>query len=223
MKNLLRMIVLGIIVLVLTSGSWASTITSEIIFDYGKNKTRPTQYSQESLDAAEDNNWSLRSTGLGDEAYDPRFAQDVYLSDFNLSSFESFTIEIKQQGNRDIGGLLPREEWTMDNTLNGERLSFGDLSKSRTTPPWWKEPKSYWVTDTYTVSKDSLSDIFDAVIAEGKFHIHFSDWGWESNVIQIDYIKIVAEGSPVPIPGAVWLLGSGLVGLVGVRKRFRKS
>ncbi len=28
--------------------------------------------------------------------------------------------------------------------------------------------------------------------------------------------------SPVPIPGAVWLLGSGLLGLVGLRKKFRK-
>ena len=26
--------------------------------------------------------------------------------------------------------------------------------------------------------------------------------------------------SPVPIPGAVWLLGAGLIGLVGVRRRF---
>jgi hypothetical protein len=30
------------------------------------------------------------------------------------------------------------------------------------------------------------------------------------------------EGSPVPVPGAFWLLGSGLVGLAGLR-RFRKS
>jgi hypothetical protein len=28
--------------------------------------------------------------------------------------------------------------------------------------------------------------------------------------------------SPVPIPGAVWLLGSGLIGLAGIRRRFRK-
>ncbi len=27
----------------------------------------------------------------------------------------------------------------------------------------------------------------------------------------------------VPIPGAIWLLGSGLVGLVGLRRRFRKA
>lgn len=29
--------------------------------------------------------------------------------------------------------------------------------------------------------------------------------------------------APIPIPGAFWLLGSGLVGLVGLRKRIRKA
>lgn len=33
--------------------------------------------------------------------------------------------------------------------------------------------------------------------------------------------NVQVYGSAVPIPGAVWLLGSGLVGLVGVRRRFR--
>lgn len=28
--------------------------------------------------------------------------------------------------------------------------------------------------------------------------------------------------TPVPIPAAIWLLGSGLIGLVGLRKRFKK-
>lgn len=29
------------------------------------------------------------------------------------------------------------------------------------------------------------------------------------------------HASPVPLPGAVWLLGAGLIGLVGVRRKFR--
>jgi len=41
-----------------------------------------------------------------------------------------------------------------------------------------------------------------------------------------DYYFVLGIGvqptNPVPIPGAVWLLGSGLVGLAGLRK-FRKS
>lgn len=28
--------------------------------------------------------------------------------------------------------------------------------------------------------------------------------------------------SAVPVPGAIWLLGSGLIGLVGLRRKFRK-
>ena len=30
-------------------------------------------------------------------------------------------------------------------------------------------------------------------------------------------------GSTVPVPGAIWLLGSGLIGLVGLKKKFKKQ
>ena len=36
-----------------------------------------------------------------------------------------------------------------------------------------------------------------------------------------DGISIIATSFATPIPGAVWLLGSGLVGLVLIRKRFK--
>jgi hypothetical protein len=29
------------------------------------------------------------------------------------------------------------------------------------------------------------------------------------------------EGAVVPIPGAVWLLGTGLIGLIGARRKFK--
>ena len=32
----------------------------------------------------------------------------------------------------------------------------------------------------------------------------------------------VVDQHPIPIPGAVWLLGSGLVGIVGIRRKFQK-
>ena len=31
-----------------------------------------------------------------------------------------------------------------------------------------------------------------------------------------------AEPSAVPIPGAVWLLGSGIAALIGIRRKFKK-
>jgi hypothetical protein len=41
----------------------------------------------------------------------------------------------------------------------------------------------------------------------------------------IQYAWAVRDGdvAPVPIPGAVWLLGSGMIALVGLRRKFRKE
>jgi len=33
---------------------------------------------------------------------------------------------------------------------------------------------------------------------------------------------LITEAQPVPIPAAVWLFGSGLLGLAGSRRKFQK-
>ena len=43
-----------------------------------------------------------------------------------------------------------------------------------------------------------------------------ADWGTDW------YLGVwVTTASPVPIPGAIWLLGSGLIGIVGIRRKFK--
>jgi hypothetical protein len=37
-----------------------------------------------------------------------------------------------------------------------------------------------------------------------------------------DMETLYARFSPVPIPGALWLLGSGLIGLIGLKRKFKK-
>jgi hypothetical protein len=49
--------------------------------------------------------------------------------------------------------------------------------------------------------------------------------GWQVDgpyIVYYDDFSFTPAASPVPIPGAVWLLGSGLVGLVVVRRRSKK-
>jgi hypothetical protein len=50
--------------------------------------------------------------------------------------------------------------------------------------------------------------------------------GYQSSWLKTDpdYAWAVRDGdvAAVPIPGAVWLLGSGLIGIVGIRKKFKK-
>ncbi|MBI9092622.1 MAG: VPLPA-CTERM sorting domain-containing protein [Desulfobacterium sp.] len=40
-----------------------------------------------------------------------------------------------------------------------------------------------------------------------------------SSGFDLDALGVINQGSPVPVPAAVWLLGSGLVGLVGLRRK----
>jgi len=47
-----------------------------------------------------------------------------------------------------------------------------------------------------------------------------ADWGTDANIGKLSHVGVV--GSPVPLPAAVWLLGSGLLGLVGIRRRIKK-
>lgn len=50
-------------------------------------------------------------------------------------------------------------------------------------------------------------------------YITIYDMAWESEAGKA--IAAGDMGSPVPVPAAVWLLGSGLAGLVGIRSRTR--
>lgn len=38
----------------------------------------------------------------------------------------------------------------------------------------------------------------------------------------LDAVGVIHQGTPVPVPAAAWLLGSGLVGLVGLRRRRKR-
>jgi len=51
------------------------------------------------------------------------------------------------------------------------------------------------------------------------------DWissGTTARTISMPLYAISAVQTVVPIPGAVWLLGSGLIGIVGIRRKFKK-
>jgi hypothetical protein len=68
----------------------------------------------------------------------------------------------------------------------------------------------------------------DNVVLSGWVFGHLVDGNAVSFAQGVDYFvsqvggNYVVSGSAVPIPAAVWLLGSGLVGLVGLRRRMRK-
>jgi hypothetical protein len=54
---------------------------------------------------------------------------------------------------------------------------------------------------------------YDVSLSGGIWNLGGSYGGWHIGTVQ------GLEKSPVPIPGASWLLGSGLIALAGIRRK----
>ncbi len=71
-----------------------------------------------------------------------------------------------------------------------------------------------WKSADYDIDITDFQPQYVALVF--KFYTKGSSSGAES---YIDNVCMVAQCTPVPVPGAVWLLGSGLVALVGLKRR----
>ncbi len=83
------------------------------------------------------------------------------------------------------------------------------------------------VYDSYdiTVAANSFS-LLSAFDLEGYFDIYLGALDGNntlSDLMNVGRIDYSGSAAPVPVPGAVWLLGSGIIGLVGMRRKARNS
>ena len=71
------------------------------------------------------------------------------------------------------------------------------------------------VVPLYGVPPTTDADFYGYTVSSFELILNQAD----KDFIDVTY---VVRGDPVPIPGAVWLLGSGLIALAGLRKKLKK-
>ncbi|MDH5189857.1 MAG: VPLPA-CTERM sorting domain-containing protein [Gammaproteobacteria bacterium] len=72
------------------------------------------------------------------------------------------------------------------------------------------------VANVGDVNGDGLDDYTATFVSGGNVG---AEWGDFNGAAYVEVLKVDIMSSPVPVPAAVWLFGSGLVGLAGIARR----
>jgi len=149
------------------------------------------------------------SPGTGENVGDPLYVNYTWMADVQVYADDG-SVELN-------GGFVPNKDMAI--TLN-DYLTTGNPSPGSVK----------WSHSEVEVSSGDWSDT-----DSGFFLAHIGDIigihlgvdadlshsgeGLELQAVGSQYMTL--ETSPVPIPSAVWLLGSGLIGIVGIRRKFK--
>lgn len=108
------------------------------------------------------------------------------------------------------------------NWANGLEVSFNGTTLTDWRLPTWDEYKAIYDAG---VRPGSASDEFDSLFANRLWItgdnqlFNFMDPNSPETVgLGTNANALAVTSSPVPIPGAVWLLGTGLLGIAGLRR-----
>lgn len=126
-----------------------------------------------------------------------------------LTPGQAYTVDFDWKGTNGIGGVIDIRVFS---ELSAGGISKEDILAGGTGAGLTADWTSFGLT-SLTAGTDvsgGLTVQFTAICG--------ADAGCFSN-LAIDNVTVTADVSAVPVPAAVWLFGSGLLGLIGVARR----
>ena len=109
-------------------------------------------------------------------------------------------------------GFSGTEAWEL---TTGTGLFIGEL----TTSGW----SAGWVTDEWALNSDVLSEILSGNPWSLNVEVNETTGFIDMLLIDVSTLSGKTSGSAAPIPGAVWLFGSCLVGIEALRRKLGKG
>jgi hypothetical protein len=132
-------------------------------------------------------------------------------------------LQISQEG---TNGLIAGETFILDGWCATDGVDYGTATLS------FYDTNGVLMNSVSTsaplkgASREWVSFNISLVVPDGAYSWEVtldSNYGGSGSYRDVFWDSISLSSNNVPIPGAVWLLGSGLIGLVGIRRKFRKS
>lgn len=100
---------------------------------------------------------------------------------------------------------------------------YFDILNTSGNPQYGADYRGSWMNETIT---DEFNVRFDS-----QYNDQYAILNWDPSTLSgtfeyetsSNFVRGTLTAGPVPIPGALWLLGSGLLGLVGIRRKTKRS
>ncbi|MDY7002351.1 MAG: VPLPA-CTERM sorting domain-containing protein [Thermodesulfobacteriota bacterium] len=148
------------------------------------------------------------STYHGAEDFPGNYWEDVGTFDFSaeLGSYSAISATLSGVWGNGYDSTSAHHDLYLDGVFVGTTPSHGGGSDyTAGSDPYWY----YFVPFSFTLSDVSILQDGFALLSEDQW----SEWN-----VNLSGLTLTVEA--VPVPAAVWLLGSGLLGLVGLRRKF---